>query len=125
MNIKLTSIFVHDPVTAHQYYTEILGFQSFMFMPEARMAIIVSPEDPAGTALLLEPNENPIAKTYQESLYKANIPVMVFGTKDMDAEYEKLQAKGVVFRSTPVKNDWGSEVVLEDTCGNLIKIHQS
>jgi predicted enzyme related to lactoylglutathione lyase len=102
----------------------VLGFKELLFMPEARLAIVTSPEQPEGTALMLEPNDNPIAKTYQEALYTANIPVMVFGADDIEAEYHRLKEKGVVFRRPPTVTAWGTETELEDGFGNLIKIHK-
>ena len=74
--------------------------------------------------LLLEPNNNPIASTYQQSIYKAGMPPIVFGTKDIQQDYQRLKAKGVVFRSEPRTTDFGIEVLFEDTCGNLIQLHQ-
>ena len=124
MKIKLTSVFVQNPIDAYKIYTEVLGFVSFMYMPEAMLAIVVSPEDQHGTALMLEPNDNPIAKTYQEALFKAGIPVIVFGVDDIQKEYERLKQKGVQFRKEPQKTEWGTETDFEDGCGNLIKIHQ-
>ena len=76
-------------------------------MPEAQLAIVVSPEEPDGTALLLEPSDNPIAKAYQEGLYKAGIPVIVFGVKDIQKEYERLKSLGVVFKKRANKNRMG------------------
>ena len=78
MKIGLTSVFVHDPIAAFKFYTEVLGFVKRMYMPEAWIAIVVSPEEPDGTGLLLEPNHNAIAKTYQKGLYKAGIPSHCF-----------------------------------------------
>lgn len=66
-------------------------------MPEAGLAIVVSPEEPKGTALLLEPNSNPIARTYQEGLFKAGLPVIVFGVDDVKQEYERLKKAGIIF----------------------------
>ena len=91
-------------------------------MPEAYLAIVVSPEDPDGTALLLEPNGNPIAKTYQEGLYKSGIPVIVFSADDIEKEYERLKDLGVVFKKTPTKTDAGTEAIFEDGFGNLIML---
>jgi len=76
-------------------------------MPEAQLAIVVSPEEPDGTALLLEPSDNPIAKAYKEGLYKAGIPVIVFGVKDIQKEYERLKSLGVVFKKRANKNRMG------------------
>jgi predicted enzyme related to lactoylglutathione lyase len=124
MKIALTSITVNNPVEAFTFYTEVLGFVKKIFVPEAALAIVASPEEPDGTGLLLEPNDNPIAKTFQEAVYQAGLPVIVFGTADIQKEYERLKALGVVFRKEPTKTDWGTEAIFEDTCGNLIQIAQ-
>lgn len=125
MNIALTSIPVNDPIAAFRFYTEILGFKEKLYMPEMVLAIVVSADDPNGTALLLEPNNNPISKPFQEAVYAKSLPIIVLGTKDIQADYERLKGLGVVFRGEPKKTDWGTQVVFEDTCGNLIQLHQA
>jgi predicted enzyme related to lactoylglutathione lyase len=125
MKIALTSVFVNSPIEAFKFYTEKLRFLEKMYMPEANLAIVVSPEDPDGTALLLEPNDNPIAKTYQEAVYQAGLPLIIFGVDDIDREYERLKKLGVVFRGEPTKTEYGTQAVFEDTCGNLIQLHQA
>lgn len=125
MKIALTSVFVDDPMTAFTFYTETLGFVEKVRVPEANLAIVVSPEDTDGTALLLEPNDNPIASTYQEAVFSQGLPLIVFGVDDVQAEYARLTDLGVVFRGEPTTEDWGTSAVFEDTCGNLIQIHQS
>ncbi len=125
MKIALTSVFVDDPVgKAFRFYTEVLGFVQRTYIPEAFLAIVASPEDSNGTGLLLEPNDNPIAKTYQEGLRKAGLPVIVFGVDDLQQEYERLKKLGVVFTSEPTKTEWGTQATFDDTCGNLIQLHQ-
>ncbi len=124
MKIALTSIPVNDPLEAFTFYTEVLGFVKRLYVPEAYLAIVASPEDPDGTGLLLEPNNHPLSKTFQEGVYQENLPLITFGTEDIQQEYERLKALGVVFRKEPTKVDWGIEAVFEDTCGNLIQIAQ-
>jgi predicted enzyme related to lactoylglutathione lyase len=124
MKIALTSISVNDPIEAFKFYTEILGFVERMYMPEMRLAIVVSPEDPAGTALLLEPNDNLNTKAYFEGIYNAKLPVIILGVDDVQSEYEKLKIRGVTFIKEPTKTEWGTEAVFDDTCGNYIQIHQ-
>jgi predicted enzyme related to lactoylglutathione lyase len=124
MKIALTSVPVNNPIEAFTFYTEVLGFVKRLYMPEAYLAIVASPEDPDGTGLLLEPNNNPIAKTFQEGVYQAGLPIIVFGTAHIHQEYERLKALGVVFRKQPTKTDWGIEAIFEDTCGNLIQLAQ-
>lgn len=124
MKIQLTSVFVNDPLEAFKFYTEVLGFGERLFMPEANLAIVVSPEDPDGTGLLLEPGDNPVAKTYQENLYKAGLPVIVFSAPDVQREYERLSNAGVVFRQTPTPTEAGLAAVFDDTCGNFVQLFQ-
>ncbi len=125
MKIGLTSVFVKDPNEAFKFYTEVLGFVKRLHMPEAYLAIVASPEDPEGTGLLLEPNNNPIASAYQSGLYQSGLPCIVFAVDDIHKEYERLKQRGVVFKSEPEKTDWGTQAVFDDTCGNLIQLHQA
>ena len=125
MKIMLTSLPVNNPIDAFTFYTEVLGFVKRLYIPEAVLAIVASPEEPDGTGLLLEPNNNPISKTFQEAVYQAGLPIIVFGTADIQQEYERLKARGVVFRKEPTKTDWGIEAIFEDACGNLIQLAQT
>jgi len=125
MKIALTSVFVDDPTKAFKFYTEVLGFIEKMYIPEAHLAIVASPDEPDGTGLLLEPNDNPIASTYQQALYKQELPAIVFGVEDIHKEYERLKKLGVAFKGEPNTTEWGTQVVFEDTCGNLIQLHQA
>jgi catechol 2,3-dioxygenase-like lactoylglutathione lyase family enzyme len=123
MRISLTSVFVDDPVKAHKFYTEVLGFETKEFVPDAQLAIVVSPEDPNGTALLLEPRGDSFAKTYQENVYSAGLPIIVFGADDVAAVRKDLESRGVEFRDDLAKPEWGIQNLFEDTFGNLIMLH--
>lgn len=124
MKIGMTSVFVDDPVRAFHFYTDVLGFIEKLFIPSKWISVVVSPEDPQGTSLMLEPNHNAIAKRYQLGLYKAGIPVIVFTTLDIKREYERLLGLGVKFRKEPVKTKDGIEALFEDGFGNIIMLHQ-
>jgi predicted enzyme related to lactoylglutathione lyase len=121
----MTSVFVHDPVSAFHFYTEVLGFTEKLFKPKQWLAVVVSPEDPDGTSLMLEPNHNAIAKRFQQGLYKAGIPCIVFNTQDIHKEYERLLSLGVHFRKEPVKTKDGIEALFEDGFGNIIQLYQA
>ena len=125
MKIALTSVFVDDPNKAFKFYTEVLGFIERLYVPEAQLAIVAAPEEPNGTALLLEPNGNLGANTFQEGVYQAGLPFIVFGVKDIHKEYERMKDLGVVFRKEPTKTEQGTEALFEDTCGNLIQLFQA
>lgn len=124
MKIGMTSIFVHNPNAAFKFYTEVLGFVEKMYMPQYNLAIVVSAEDTDGTNLLLSPVDSPWGKQFQMGLYSAGIPAIVFMTADVRAEYEKLTAKGVSFSHEPVETEWGIQAIFDDTCGNMIQLHQ-
>ena len=124
MKITLTSIFVDDPIKAHKFYTDILGFQSKEYAPDAQLAIVVSPEDPNGTALLLEPRGDSFAKEYQEHVYNAGLPVIVFSVNDLAGEIKRLNSHGVKFRDDLTKIEWGIQNLFEDSFGNLIMLEE-
>lgn len=107
-----------------QLHTVTLGFQSKEFNPEAQLAIIVSADDPTGTALLLEPRGDSFGLDYQSKVYASGLPVIVLGTADLASEVAKLKAKGVHFRDDLTKPEWGIENLFEDTCGNLIMLQE-
>lgn len=124
MTIKMTSVPVKDPIKAHEFYTEILGFKSFMFMPEAQLALVVSAEDPKGTTLLLEPMGDGFYATFQKEAYDKKLPILILGSEDVKADYQRLLDKGVVFQGEPKTSEWGTSATFDDTFGNFIQIHQ-
>lgn len=70
MKIKLTSVFVDDQESALNFYTDILGFEKKQDFPvgEFKWLTVVSPEEPDGPELLLEPSDNPAARAYNRKL---------------------------------------------------------
>lgn len=125
MKIILTSIFVDDQEKALRFYTEVLGFlkKSDVSAGEYRWLTVVSPDDPDGTELLLEPNSNPVAQAYQKGIYEQGIPAASFGVEDTRAEYERLRGLSVKFTMEPTEVvDQVVIAVFDDTCGNLIQI---
>jgi predicted enzyme related to lactoylglutathione lyase len=122
MKIKMTSVHVNDPIAAFKFYTEVLGFQETLYMPEAMLAIVHAPGQ--DVALLLEPSDNPIARDYKDGLYKSGLPVIVMGVANVQAEHERLTAKGVKFSQAPKTDEYGTTAVFDDTCGNYVQLHQ-
>ena len=128
MRINLASVLVDDQEKALRFYTEILGFQEKANVPlgEHRWITVVSPEDPDGTELVLEPDEHPAAKPFKNALVADGIPFTSFAVDDVRAEYERLRGLGVHFTQEPVDMGPVTTAVLDDTCGNLIQIaHQA
>lgn len=126
IRIVVTSVFVDDQEKALRFYTDILGFTKRQDIPlgEARWLTVVSDDTPDAVELLLEPNNNPIATTYQQSLRSAGIPATTFATDDITKEHQRLTDLGVVFTTPPTPAGTVTMAVFEDTCGNLIGLHQ-
>lgn len=124
MRIQLTSVHVDDQRAALAFYTDVLGFMKKTEVPlgDARWLTVVSPEDPDGTELLLEPDGHPAVGPYKEALVSDGIPAASFGVDDVDAEFERLQGLGVRFTQEPLQMGPVMTAVLDDTCGNLIQI---
>ena len=122
--ITVTSVLVDDQEKALRFYTEVLGFQKKTEIPlgEHRWLTLVSPEDPDGTELALEPDEHPAARPFKQALVEDGIPFTSFGVKDVNAEYERLKELGVQFTQAPLDMDSVTTAVFDDTCGNLIQI---
>ena len=109
-----------------QFYTEVLGFRKKRDIPlgEFRWLTVVSPEGRDDIELLLEPNANPAAKTFQHAMFEQNIPLASFAVDDIESEYERLTRLGVAFTMKPTPAGPTTIAVFDDTCGNLIQLHQ-
>jgi len=126
MKIIVTSIFVQDQDKALEFYTKTLGFVKKHDVPvgEYKWLTVVSPDDQDGTELLLEPNDHPAAKEYQQKIFADGIPAVMFGVADLNKEYQRLLEHGVKFSMEPTKMGELAIAVFDDTCGNLIQIMQ-
>jgi catechol 2,3-dioxygenase-like lactoylglutathione lyase family enzyme len=126
MRIRLTSVMVDDQDKALVFYTEKLGFRKKTDIPmgEHRWLTVVSPEDPDGTELVLEPMGFEPARDYQKALYHAGIPLTAFQVDDVDGEHKRLKDLGVTFSMAPTDMGPTRMAVLDDTCGNRIQIFQ-
>ena len=124
MRIKWTTLYVNDQEKALKFYTDNLGFQKKTDFSQGsyRWLTVASPEDPQGVELVLESSANPAGKAYQEALREKGQPAAQFLVNDVQAEHDRLVAKGVKF-TKPVTSTTGSVIaVLDDTCGNLIQL---
>jgi catechol 2,3-dioxygenase-like lactoylglutathione lyase family enzyme len=125
MRINLTSVLVDDQDKALHFYT--LGFQKKTEVPlgEHRWLTVVSPADPDGTELVLEPDAHPAAKPFKAALVSDGIPFTSFAVDDVHEEFERLRALGVGFTQEPAEMGPVTTAVFDDTCGNLIQIAQT
>ena len=126
MRIYVTSVFVDNQTKALDFYTNVLGFQKKTDIPlgEASWLTVVSPDQPTGTELLLEPDVHPAAKPFKEALVQDGIPFTSFAVEDVQAECDRLHSRGVTFTQEPTELGGFTTAVFDDTCGNLIQIVQ-
>jgi len=119
-------VFVEDQDKALKFYAEILGFakKADITAGKYRWLTVVSSEDQDGVQLVLEPNDNPAAKAYQEALFKQGVRASSFFVDDIQKEYGRLKKLGVKFTMGPTKVTGSTIAVLDDTCGNLIQVTQ-
>ncbi|WP_026821144.1 VOC family protein [Arthrobacter castelli] len=124
MRINLISVFVNDQPTALNFYTKVLGFAKKTEAPigENLWLTVVSPEQPDGVELLLEPSTHPAVPPYKEALVADGIPAAQFAVDDVQIEYERLRGQGVTFTQPPAQMGPTTTAVFDDTCGNLIQI---
>jgi catechol 2,3-dioxygenase-like lactoylglutathione lyase family enzyme len=127
MRINLTSVLVDDQAKALRFYTEVLGFAKKNDVPlgHHRWLTVVSPDDPDGPELVLEPDEHPAAGPFKRALAEDGIPFTSFAVDDVEREYERLRSQGVRFTQEPTPMGPVTTAVLDDTCGNLIQIASS
>jgi len=124
MKINLTSVLVDDQSKALAFYTDVLGFVKKNDIPlgEHRWLTVVSPEDPDGPELVLEPDAHPAAPPFKHALVADGIPFTSFAVDDVQATFERLTERGVRFTQEPTEMGPVTTAVLDDTCGNLIQI---
>ena len=126
MKIKLTSVYVDDQDKALRFYTEVLGFVKKADFSQGpyRWLTVASPEEPDGTELQLALNNNPAAKAYQQAMFQQSQPAAMFFTDDLQADCERMKARGAEFTLPPTDVTASRIAMLKDTCGNLIQITQ-
>jgi len=126
MKIKVMSVYVDDQEKALRFYTEVLGFvkKNDFSQGPYRWLTVASTEDPDGTELQLALNNNPAAKTYQQAMFQQNQPAAMFFTDNLEADYERMKARGAEFTMPPTDVTASKISMLKDTCGNLIQLTQ-
>lgn len=122
--ITVTSVLVDDQSRALSFYTDMLGFvpKNDVDLGEFRWLTVVSPSEPDGVELLLEPDAHPAARTFKQALVEDGIPYTSFAVDDVYETHRELTARGVVFPQAPAEMGPMVTAILDDTCGNLIQL---
>ena len=61
---------------------------------------------------------------YQQAMFQQNQPAAMFFSDDVQAEYERMKARGAEFTMPPTDVTASEIAMLNDTCGNLIQVTQ-
>ena len=126
MKIKLTSVHVDDQERALRFYTEVLGFAKKADFSQGpfRWLTVTSPDDPDGAELQLALADDPAAKAYQQARFQQGQPAAMFFTDDVEADHERIRARGAEFTMPPTAVTGSTIAMVNDTCGNLVQITQ-
>jgi predicted enzyme related to lactoylglutathione lyase len=126
MKIKLTTVYVNDQEKALRVYTEVLGFVKKADFSQGpyRWLTVASAEEPEGTELQLAASDNPTAKAYQQAMFQQSQPAAMFFTDDIQADYERMKARGAEFTMPPTDVTASKIAMLNDSCGNLLQVTQ-
>ena len=126
MKIKLMTVYVDDHDKALRFYTDVLGFVKKTDVSQGpyRWLTVVSPEEPDGTELHLERNDNPAAKAFRQAMFEQGQPAAMFSSDDVQADYERMQALGAEFTMPPTDVTGSRIATVTDTCGNQIQLTQ-
>ena len=126
MKIKVTSVYVDDQEKALRFYTEVLGLAKKTDFSQGpyRWLTVASPEEPDGTELQLALNNNPAAKAYQQALFQQSQPAIMLFTDDIKADFERIKVRCAEFTMPPTDVTGSIITMLNDTCGNRIKLTQ-
>jgi predicted enzyme related to lactoylglutathione lyase len=126
MKIKLTTVYVDDQDKALRFYTDVVGFVKKADVSQGpyRWLTVVSAEEPDGTELLLERNDNPAAKAFQQAMFQQGQNAAMFYTDDLQRDYERMKTAGAEFTMPPTKVTGSTIAMVNDTCGNLLQITQ-
>jgi catechol 2,3-dioxygenase-like lactoylglutathione lyase family enzyme len=123
-NVPLTGIFVTDQEAALEFYTDKLGFEKVQDEPygEGARWITVSPTE-SGTRIVLKKAEHDHEKAMVGN--SAGAPVLMLGTDDIWAAYERLKERGVRFLGEPYRYPWGIGALLLDQDGSPLLRQQA
>lgn len=126
MKIKLTSVYVDDQEKALHFYTDVLGLVKRTDVSNGpyRWLTVGSPEEPDGAELQLALNDNPVARTYQQALFQQGQPAVMLFTDDLQADYERMKARGAEFTMPPTQVTGSTIAQVKDTSGNLVQLTQ-
>ena len=134
MDITIHGSFLphNDPDAALAFYRDVLGFEVRNDVGYNGMRwITVGPAGQPGTSIVLHPPAvgpgytDDERRTIVEMMAKGTYGTILLATRDVDAAFEQLQARGVEVVQEPIDQPYGvRDCALRDPAGNLIRLVQ-
>jgi catechol 2,3-dioxygenase-like lactoylglutathione lyase family enzyme len=126
------SIFVLNQDSAYDFYVNTLGFTvhtDVTMGPGMRWLTVCAPDqrDVEITLMAIEDGmmfKDGAAEKMREMVKNGTFGFGVFECNDLNAAYEELKAKGVVFKKPPTKEFYGYEAIFTDDSGNWFSLAQ-
>jgi catechol 2,3-dioxygenase-like lactoylglutathione lyase family enzyme len=124
------SVFVLDQDSAYEFYVNKLGFKvhtDAAMGPGMRWLTVCPPAQPDLEIALMAIREgmmfkNGAAEKMKELVKNGTFGFAVFECDDLNATYEEMKAKGVVFKKPPTKEFYGYEALFVDDSGNWFSL---
>lgn len=121
-----------DPDASLAFYRDLLGLEVRQHVGYGGMRwITVGPVDQPGTAIVLHPPgadpgvTDDERRTIAEMMAKGTYAGIVLATRNLDATFERLQAKGVEVVQEPIDQPYGvRDCAIRDPAGAMIRIQE-
>lgn len=130
-SLSHATVYVNDQEAARKFYVEKLGFE---VRTDATMDgfrwLTVGPKDQKQLEIvLMEPKagfmyDADTVTQLKALIAKGALGAGVFHTKDCQATYDELTARGVEFMSPPTERPYGIEATFKDNSGNWFSLTQ-
>ena len=134
MDITIHGSFLphNDPDATLAFYRDVLGFEVRNDVGYNGMRwITVGPAGQPGTSIVLHPPAvgpgytDDERRIIAEMMAKGTYGTILLATRDVDAAFEQLQARGVEVVQEPIDQPYGvRDCALRDPAGNLIRLVQ-
>ena len=134
VNITIQSTFLphDDPDAALAFYRDILGFEVRNDVGYGGMRwITVGPAAQPDTSIVLHPPAGDPGitdderRTVREMMAKGTYATIILATEDLDATFERLQARGAEVVQEPTDQPYGiRDCAFRDAAGNHVRINE-
>ena len=131
LSLKYCHITVNDPDESLAFYRDALGLEVRNDVASGgfRWVTLGSADQPELEIVLSAPHagrSQADGDALQELLTKGVLPMVVFGTDDVDALFEKVRASGAEVLQEPIDQGWGPrDCAFRDPSGNMVRINQT